>query len=154
MKVTDDQIREICQTAQSMAAAAAALNIHFNTFKVRAKKLGVYKISENPQGKGTKKPKRYDGVNSIALEDILAGKHPQYQTNHLRKRLVESGIKLEKCEVCGILEWNGACLSFELDHIDGNRTNHRLENLRIICPNCHSQTHTYRGRNKNGRMLE
>ena len=56
-------------------------------------------------------------------------------------------IKEEKCEVCGITEWFGEKLSFELDHIDGDRTNHKLENIRIICPNCHSQTETYRGKN-------
>ena len=65
----------------------------------------------------------------------------------MRVRLIKEGIKSEMCELCGITEWNGKPVSFELDHIDGNRTNHKLENLRIICPNCHSQTHTYRARN-------
>ena len=146
MKVSDQQIITVCTNSISMAAAAAELGIHFNTLKIRAKKLGVYKT--NPQGKGIKKTKRYDGKQSIALDDILNGNHPQYQTNKLRIRLVREGLKREICEVCGIVDWNGKKLSFELDHIDGDRTNHRIENLRIICPNCHSQTDTFRGRNK------
>ena len=87
--------------------------------------------------------KKSDQIQS----EILEGKHPHYQTNKIRVRLIESGIKEPICEVCGITEWNGNKLSFELDHIDGNSRNHKLENLRIICPNCHSQTKTYRGRN-------
>ena len=57
------------------------------------------------------------------------------------------------CEVCGISEHNGMPLKLECDHIDGNHTNNRVENLRLICPNCHSQTDTYKAKNKgNGRQ--
>jgi 5-methylcytosine-specific restriction endonuclease McrA len=112
--------------------------------KKRAIELGVY--SPNPSGRGLKKNKR-DGFDKIPLIEILENKHPQYQTNKLRIRLVKEKIKEEKCEVCGIKDWNGSPVSFELDHINGVRNDHRLENLRIICPNCHSQTHTYRAKN-------
>jgi hypothetical protein len=58
----------------------------------------------------------------------------------------------ELCEVCNISEWNGMPLSLEVDHIDGNPENNSPDNLRIICPNCHSQTDTYKARNRgNGR---
>ena len=52
------------------------------------------------------------------------------------------------CSICNIEEWNNKPLSMQLDHIDGDPHNHKLENLRLICPNCHSQTETYCGRNK------
>ena len=52
-----------------------------------------------------------------------------------------------KCECCGLSEWNNLPINFELHHIDGNRTNHSLENLLLICPNCHSQTETFRAKN-------
>jgi len=59
-----------------------------------------------------------------------------------------------KCEVCGIEEWVGKPISLEIDHIDGNHTNNSPNNLRIICPNCHSQTNTYKAKNKgNGRTF-
>ncbi len=52
-----------------------------------------------------------------------------------------------KCQVCGISEWNGKSIVLEIDHIDGNYENNKPENLRFICPNCHSQTDTYKARN-------
>jgi len=53
-----------------------------------------------------------------------------------------------KCQVCSISEWNGKSIVLEIDHIDGNSENNRPENLRFICPNCHSQTDTYKARNR------
>ena len=142
MKVTDKQIIEACRVEPTMAKAASSLKIHFNTLKQRAIKLGCY--TPNQSGKGIKKK---DNGNKIPTEEILNGLHPHYQTNKLRIRLLKEGIKPKECEVCGITKWNGLELSFELDHIDGDRTNHLLSNLRIICPNCHSQTSTFRGKN-------
>lgn len=58
----------------------------------------------------------------------------------------------EGCWVCGITEWNGKEITLELEHIDGNSDNNTEENLALLCPNCHSQTDTYKGRNTgNGR---
>lgn len=66
---------------------------------------------------------------------------------HLKRRLLEEGVKTARCEGCGGDEWRGAPIPLELDHINGDRRDHRLENLRLLCPNCHAQTPTYRGRN-------
>lgn len=86
------------------------------------------------------------------LKDILEGKHPQYSTNKLKKRLIEEGIIKEICSSCGIgPEWQGKKLVHVLDHINGINNDHRIENLRLLCPNCNSQTDTFCGRNKNKR---
>ena len=53
------------------------------------------------------------------------------------------------CECCGISKWNGNDIVLEVDHIDGNKKDNSPTNLRLICPNCHSQTDTFKGRNKN-----
>lgn len=67
----------------------------------------------------------------------------------LRFYLLERNLRKDECSVCGTLPiWNGLRLVLETDHIDGNRLNNTLENLRLICPNCHSQTDTYKARNK------
>ena len=71
-----------------------------------------------------------------------------HQSHKLKLRLISEGLKEHKCEGCGITEWNGEPTPIELDHIDGNRYNNTINNLRILCPNCHAQTETYRGKNK------
>lgn len=64
--------------------------------------------------------------------------------NKLRRALLESGVD-ESCRECGLKDsWNGKRIRLEIDHIDGNHLNCMIENLRFICPNCHSQTPTFR----------
>jgi RNA polymerase subunit RPABC4/transcription elongation factor Spt4 len=129
-----------------MAIAAKTLKVHFNSFKKRALELGCYK--PNQSGKGTHKHKA-EGVGKIPLSEILEGKHPSYQTFKLKRRLLQEGIKDNECEVCHQNRmWQGKPLNCELDHIDGDDSNHRLKNLQMICPNCHSQTTTYRAKNR------
>ena len=124
-----------------MAEASIKLGLHFNTFKKYAIKLNCYKT--NQSGKGIKKPI----PPKVDLGEILEGKHPHFQTYKLKNRLLKESIIENKCSICGIDEWNGKKINMELDHIDGNRTNHLLTNLRMLCPNCHSQTETYRAKN-------
>lgn len=83
---------------------------------------------------------------SIPLEEILV-ENSTYQSNKLRKRLLKAGIKLPCCEMCNRTEWMGSPIPLELDHINGNKHDNRLFNLRVICPNCHATTETYRGKN-------
>ena len=142
IKIDKDEFIKVCNDELSMARAASKLGIHFNTFKRYAVEFGCY--NPNQSGKGLTK---HNNGSKIPTDEILEGKHPQYQTNKLRLRLIKDGIKEEKCEMCGIEDWLGERLAFELDHIDGNSNNHLLDNIRIICPNCHSQTETYRARN-------
>jgi hypothetical protein len=68
----------------------------------------------------------------------------------LGRRLIAEGVKEHRCERCQRTTWQGAAIPLELDHIDGDRTNNLLENLRLLCPNCHALTPTYRGRNIGG----
>ncbi len=83
---------------------------------------------------------------TIPLDKLLQ-KGTHYQSNKLRLRLLEDGVKPHCCESCGLHTWQGAPIPLELDHIDGDKTNNELTNLRILCPNCHAQTVYYRGRN-------
>ena len=66
----------------------------------------------------------------------------------VKRRLLEAGILKNVCDECGISEWRGKFLSVQLDHRNGIRNDHRLENLRMLCPNCHSQTETFGARNR------
>lgn len=142
-KIDKEEFINVCNSSKSMAEAAAKLGMHFNTFKKYAVQFGCYK--PNQSGKGITKIH----LQKISTEDILAGKYPQYQTYKLKKRLIDEGYKEDKCEICG---WNKRRLGekytpCELHHKDGNRTNHKLENLQLLCPNCHSLTSTHRAKN-------
>lgn len=81
------------------------------------------------------------------LEEILiSGKY--FNTHSLRLRLIKERIKEHRCECCELESWLDEPIPLELDHIDGDNRNNLLENLRILCPNCHAKTPTYRGKNK------
>jgi hypothetical protein len=84
------------------------------------------------------------------LEKVLA------QCKHrsaIKRRLLEAGILVNRCDECGISDWRGRPLSIQIDHINGIRHDYRLENLRMLCPNCHSQTETFAARNKQSHTL-
>lgn len=84
---------------------------------------------------------------TIPLENILV-ENSTYQTNNLKRRLFEQGLLQDQCAWCGLgSTWNGKSISLHLDHINGINNDHRISNLRVLCPNCHSQTDTYAGRN-------
>ena len=137
-----DDVKNACGKYPTMTMAAQSLGIPYKTFSRIAKKLQCW--NPNPSGKGIPKQNSL----KIKLKDILEGKQPQYQSSKLRTRLIKEGYKDEKCEKCGIIHWNGLPAPLELDHIDGNNSNHKIENLRILCPNCHSQTSTHSCKNR------
>jgi 5-methylcytosine-specific restriction endonuclease McrA len=76
---------------------------------------------------------------------------PQTARSHLKRKLIEQKLLVEVCAICGIQPfWNSQKLVLHLDHINGSPKDNRLENLRLICPNCHSQTETYAGKKTKG----
>ncbi len=144
-QIPQDLVIAVCAKSQSMAKAAAELSIHFNTLKRLAQLYGCY--CPNQSLKGGKKVT----PSKIKLSEILEGAHPHFQTYKLKNRILKEGLLENKCSICGIVEWNHTMINMELDHIDGNRLNHLFSNLRILCPNCHSQTDTYRSKNRSNK---
>lgn len=89
---------------------------------------------------------KYHQKNLVPLSKILT-KDSSYNRGSLKRRLVSEGILEEKCDVCDILpSWNGKSLTLQLDHRNGIYNDNRLTNLRLLCPNCHSQTLNFAGR--------
>ncbi len=91
---------------------------------------------------------------TIDLTDALVENSPYKSTSKLKGRLYKEGVKTKQCEECGIIEWNNKEIIFHLDHVNGDSTDKRINNLKILCPNCHSQTPTYTGRNINKNKVE
>lgn len=147
--ITEDQFRKVCEESSSATKAAAKLNLRFNTFKRYATKFGCYKT--NQSGKGLTKNIGY----KYSLEDVLNNKVTCIQTFKLKLRLYKAGIKEDKCERCG---WCGKredseYSTCELHHKNRNRFDNSLENLEILCPNCHSLTDTYRSKNMKKKIM-
>jgi len=84
--------------------------------------------------------------HGLPLDELLAPGVHRSRFN-LKVRLVRAGLKQKLCEVCGIAAWNGRRITLALHHVNGDRLDNRIENLQLLCPNCHSQTDTFAGRN-------
>lgn len=89
------------------------------------------------------------------IEEILVEKSSYLNTNNLKQKLLKLGLLENKCAECGNDgTWNGKRLALHMDHINGVHDDNRIGNLRILCPNCHSQTDTYCGKNRKAEKKE
>ena len=87
-----------------------------------------------------------DSLNKYSKEEVYC-KGSKISRKSLKERVLRDLLFDYKCEWCNVEnEWNNKELILELDHINGDNSDNRIENLRLLCPNCHSQTKTFRGR--------
>lgn len=111
----------------------------------------VYGFSLSALDKARKKNKLYLPTDTIRKnrgprakdisEYLIKGSH--IKTTHLKNRLIKEGMLKGVCKKCGINQWLGNDITLQLDHINGDNCDNRIENLRLLCPNCHSQTPTF-----------
>jgi len=109
--------------------------------KNRIKKMGL----DISHWDNTKNRKNFFKPKKPLIEILI--ENSNYQSNMLRQRLIKEGLFEHKCSNCNNTQWLGNLIPLELDHINGINTDHRLENLRLLCPNCHALTDNYRGKN-------
>ena len=126
----------------SAAEAARKLNVSYNTYKKYAKIYGIMERCKCTDATGMPKVHNpYKG--KYPLEEILIGMHPGYSPSRLRKKLFAASLKQQVCEVCGFSEprITDGKVPLVLAFKDGDRSNHLLVNLEIVCYNCYHNTH-------------
>ena len=147
--VSDEEFKRIVADANSYSDCLRALGLSTNggsSTDVLKRRIVEQKCDISHFG--TKKQSRQTYQAKYSLDEILIENSTYANIARLKERLVREGRMEYKCQNCGINEWLGNPLSLHLDHINGINNDHRINNLRFLCPNCHSQTETYAGRNK------
>ena len=137
--ITKKMIEDAQSVTKSNSEAARWLGVHYLTYRKYAKMYGVWEQHLNQKGVGIKKGW---ATYKVPVDDIITGKRqPPARWSHkvFKKRLIEDGYFNEECHNCSYSEENveteKICLG--IDFKDGNRDNHDLDNLRLLCPNCY-----------------
>jgi len=151
-KHTKEQLQLAVDNSLSIAEVCRQLGIRpvGGNYKTIHRKLAFYQIStEHFTGQVWNVGTRYRPIKKAQSLDLILVKDSTYcSSSGLKQRLFKEGVLEPKCQVCGLSSWMGKPVPTELDHINGVNTDHRIENLRILCPNCHAQTSNFRGKKK------
>lgn len=132
-----DLIKQLIQEKRPKSEIARELNIKYETLNKHLKKLNI-NYKGNPNRKGIEHNEAQKDIN-----EYLKINGPYITAARLRIKLINSGLKEEKCECCGLSMWIGKRIPLELHHINKNHYDNRLENIQILCSNCHSIAHNY-----------
>ncbi len=153
-KYTEQQLREAVKNSLSLRQVLSKLGIveaggNYATLK---KSISYFEIDKSHfTGCGHLRGKTHTHNKRLLSEVLVEGKVEN--TFNLKARLIKDGVKERVCENCRLDVWMDGLIPLELHHVDGNTKNNRLENLTLLCPNCHALTNNYRGKNKKCRDL-
>ena len=147
-KYTEEKLREAVSTSTSMRQVLRTLNVaayggNYDVLRRAIKHFGLDTSHFTGQAwnKGRELPAR------VPTERYLKNEIP-IQSYKLRNRLLKEGYFEHVCNICQNTMWQNQPIPLELDHINGNKKDNSLKNLRLLCPNCHALTRTYRSKNR------
>lgn len=147
---TDNQLIDAVASASSIAAVLRSLGLrpvggNYKSIRVHIERLGL--SVDHFTGQAWNSGENFKPFGkSIPLDEILVENSTYTSTWNLKNRLLSSEVLINQCATCGLTEWLGDSISLHMDHINGVNRDNRIENLRLLCPNCHSQTATYCGK--------
>jgi len=171
-RIGADKIIEVCKSAKTFKEACEKLNCGYRYLMTAAVELNVFDELKSRSKEFAHKFKKADGSRlwliktntgqgftsyrtdtKIWCEELFKGNHTSTAVR-IKTHLINAGYKEDHCECCGINEWNNKPISLQLHHIDGNSRNNQLDNLKILCPNCHVQTDNYGSKNARNKERE
>lgn len=147
---TNEEFKKAVEESLSLAEVMRKLGLHvgganYATVNRKIKALGL--DTSHFTGQGWNVGNKYRQIkHAQPLKEILVKDSTYVSTSKLKLRLLKEGLKEYKCEMCGNTEWQGQPIPLELHHINGDHSDLRIENLQILCPNCHAFTDNYRGK--------
>jgi hypothetical protein len=157
-KIPKEDLQEIVKNSTSISEILSHFNLenkghNYRTLKSRLLEDDI-SYDNIKLGLSSNRGRKFPNSKKIPLDEILVEDN-QYNRRLLKKRLIDQGLIKNQCYICGQLpEWNNKPLVLQLDHINGVSTDNRLNNLRILCPHCHSQTENFAGKNKRTTQLK
>lgn len=155
--LTKEELQNIVKESNSLADILRKLNLYVSSGNYRPLKIRLENdnidYSHIKLGLNANKGKKFLN-KTTPLSELLIDNSTKYNSQ-LKKKLLDNNILKNECILCGLgPKWQGNILTLQLDHIDGNSRNNILENLRILCPNCHTQTSTYGSKNRKPKLAE
>ncbi len=149
-KRTEAEFIEAAQASLSIAGMCKYFGLRpcGGNYKIMHKAIQEFNLNiSHFTGQGWNTGLKFKPFEAKPIENILVI-NSNYQSYKLKRRLIQEGFKENICERCKLSEWQGLPIPLELHHKNGNNRDNRLENIVLLCPNCHALTESYRGKNK------